>query len=321
MTILILSDQFDTHADVVEEKIVARGGSVFRINLDVDSLNRSTISYVNRSWKISCGGRTLKDSDVRSVWCRRTSVSLTAEQQLDLSNGFRLWRSEWNRVLFGFYNSIHNIEWINNIRKATLSDNKYYQMNIAGACGLNVPDTISSNEKEILIDFAVKQNYVAIKFMSQDIYYSEDGSISGIYVNRIDAEALSDFSDFGENPVTLQRYIDKDYEVRYTYVDGEIFVCKIDSQKSARAMVDWRRYDLKNTPHTQIRAPDSIVNSVKLLMSNLGLHFGAIDFIVDRSGTWWFLEINTAGQWLWIEDLSGLKISDSIASALIRRAM
>ena len=85
-------------------------------------------------------------------------------------------------------------------------------------------------------------------------------------------------------------------------------------------MTDWRRYDVKNTPHTAICPPESVAAAVKLLMSKLDLRFGAIDFIVDKSGVWWFLEVNTAGQWLWIEDLSGLKISDSIATSLAKHA-
>lgn len=320
MTILIISDQFDTHADVVQEKLISDGRYVFRLNLDVDSLKTTTVSYVDGGWEISSGGATLRGNEVRCVWCRRTSVSLTAEQQVDLSNGFRLWRSEWNRVLFGFYNSIQNAEWMNNIRQATLADNKYFQMIVARSCGLNMPETITSNDRSVLTNFAQEQGFVALKFMSQDMYHLDDNSIAGLYVNKVDVEAFSDFSDSGENPVTLQRYVDKDFEVRYTYVDGEAFVCKIESQKSPKTMTDWRRYDVKNTPHTAICPPESVATAVVLLMSKLDLRFGAIDFMVDKSGVWWFLEVNTAGQWLWIEDLSGLKISDSIALALAKHA-
>jgi glutathione synthase/RimK-type ligase-like ATP-grasp enzyme len=48
-------------------------------------------------------------------------------------------------------------------------------------------------------------------------------------------------------------------------------------------------------------------------MKRLGLEFGALDFIVTETGVWYFLEVNPSGQWLWIEDLTGLPIADSIA--------
>ncbi|MCW1360319.1 hypothetical protein [Campylobacter sp. US33a] len=46
----------------------------------------------------------------------------------------------------------------------------------------------------------------------------------------------------------------------------------------------------------------------------MNLEYGALDFIVNLQNEWIFLEINYSGQWLWIEDLSGLKISDGIVN-------
>ena len=71
-----------------------------------------------------------------------------------------------------------------------------------------------------------------------------------------------------ENPITLQEYINKKYEVRYTVVGNQHLACKIDSQMSQRANIDWRRYDLKNTPHYAIDIPSEIV-SVVILLSNI----------------------------------------------------
>lgn len=48
-------------------------------------------------------------------------------------------------------------------------------------------------------------------------------------------------------------------------------------------------------------------------MKQLGLSYGAIDFIVTKNNEWIFLEINSFGQWLWIEDLTGLDISGGFA--------
>jgi acetyl/propionyl-CoA carboxylase alpha subunit len=55
-------------------------------------------------------------------------------------------------------------------------------------------------------------------------------------------------------------------------------------------------------------------------MKIMQLEFGALDFIVDPEGNWWFLEVNPSGQWLWIETLTGLDISGEIAQWLISTA-
>jgi hypothetical protein len=37
---------------------------------------------------------------------------------------------------------------------------------------------------------------------------------------------------------------------------------------------------------------------------------------VTPSGEWYFLEVNSMGQWLWIEDLTGLPITATLADSL-----
>lgn len=52
-------------------------------------------------------------------------------------------------------------------------------------------------------------------------------------------------------------------------------------------------------------------------MRKLNINYGAFDFIVDKNNEWFFLEVNPMGQWLWIEDLTGLQISDAICDWLV----
>jgi len=53
------------------------------------------------------------------------------------------------------------------------------------------------------------------------------------------------------------------------------------------------------------------------LVARLGLRFGAIDIIVTPDDRYVFLEINPNGQWLWIEEETGLPIRDAICTELM----
>ena len=55
-------------------------------------------------------------------------------------------------------------------------------------------------------------------------------------------------------------------------------------------------------------------------LKRMHLNFGCFDFIVTPDGEYVFLECNPNGQWLWIEEEPGMKISEAIAEALIRHA-
>jgi len=50
----------------------------------------------------------------------------------------------------------------------------------------------------------------------------------------------------------------------------------------------------------------------------LELKYGALDFVVTNTNEWYFLEINTMGQFLWIEDLKIFQFSEEIAKWLIK---
>lgn len=320
--ILILADIFDSHADSVQDILIKNGSKFTRVNLDVGSLQNTSISLGERGWLIRQRDQEFCSTEINCVWARRLTVSLTLEQQnVEEGPSSKIWRSEWNRCLYGLYASMRTVFWMNPIAKSALSDNKYYQFDVARSIGFQIPQMTSSNIKTKLLKFAEDNGEVAIKFMAQDIYKTQSGEFMGAYVNKITSSDLIDFGEFGENPITLQKYINKDYEVRHTYVDGSHFSCKIESQQSGRANVDWRRYDIANTPHSLINPPEKVKSMINILMDKLGLYYGAFDFIVDKDGTWWYLEVNSSGQWLWIEDLVGLPISARIAESLSQRSL
>lgn len=61
-----------------------------------------------------------------------------------------------------------------------------------------------------------------------------------------------------------------------------------------------------------------LLDSIERNKSNeLGLSYGAIDFVLTPDNNYIFLEINPNGQWAWIENETGLNISDSIINELL----
>lgn len=311
-TILILADKFDTHADRVQVKISKHDMTSFRLNLDVESLKKTIITAKGNTWHIHNGCGEISSHEIHGVFLRRAFVELMLDEYDNADVGFKIWRGEWNKVLLALHTALKNKIWINSLRNAQIAENKFYQYNIATECGLDIPKQIVSNNVNHLRSFIEENGKSVVKTLAQEFYKDHDGIFKGLYVNQIDVDSLNTFGD-KENPITLQKYYDKLYEVRYTVVGDEHFVCRIESQRSLIANVDWRRYDIANTPHITMTPPDAIKAKVSHLMKMLGLSYGAMDFIVTIENNWIFLEVNPLGQWLWIEDLTGLDISGGIA--------
>src|SRR5271166_4299890 len=122
-----------------------------------------------------------------------------------------------------------------------------------------------------------------------------------------------------ECPLTIQNYIEKSYELRVTVVGDRIFACKIDSQKAGNdTAIDWRRYNIPKTPHSRYELPRNVQEKLLLFHSYFGLTASSFDIIRSRQGDFVFLETNPYGQWLWIEDLTGLQITAAITDALLQ---
>jgi glutathione synthase/RimK-type ligase-like ATP-grasp enzyme len=311
--ILILTDKNDAHANYVIEKIKNQNLPHVRLNLDVESLKNTIVKYQNGVWDIAQNNKKINLSSIKCIWNRRTFVELLLDEEYNQTVDFKLWKNEWNKTLLGIYSSLRHIKWLNPWRKSYEAENKYLQMELALKNKLDIPQTIVTNSKAAVLSFAEAHTNVALKLMHQD-FYKQENVYKGLYVNKLKIEDFKKFSETKENPIVLQEYIDKDFEVRYTVVGQRHFVCKIESQKSKQTKIDWRRYDIPNTPHSIITPPKKIKFRVNALMKDLGIEYGALDFIVNKSNNWVFLEVNSMGQFLWIEDLTGLQISNEIIS-------
>ena len=69
-----------------------------------------------------------------------------------------------------------------------------------------------------------------------------------------------------------------------------------------------------------VQLPIEVASGLHVLMSELGLVFGAVDLICTPSGEYVFLELNPCGEFFWLEHAPGLPISDAIADLLLGHA-
>jgi glutathione synthase/RimK-type ligase-like ATP-grasp enzyme len=98
-------------------------------------------------------------------------------------------------------------------------------------------------------------------------------------------------------------------------VGSRVFSGRINSQTNTETEIDWRRrpFDIEKTP---ITLPSDIDAKLIALLRAFGLYFGAFDLIVTPEGRHVFLEVNPAGQYLWVEAQTKLPITEAIANEL-----
>ena len=312
-TCLLITDQFEPTADLLLAELRQRNVPCVRWNLDRFPAGSSlTFRACDARFgaEIISDGRKVEVESVGSIWCRGFRASGLPDH-LDAAER-KFAEREAQRALDGLMTTATAL-WINHPQRQVLANSKPAQIFAAIQAGFEVPPTLISNDPQEVRQFIAESNGdIVYKALSQALNLERGKALFTGLVGRTELAKLDLIQ---LSPGIFQKFVQKSYEVRATVVGSRIFSGRIDSQKSAETMIDWRHkpFDIDEQP---IRLPSEIEEKIHALMRAFGLVFGALDFIVTPDGRHVFLEINPAGQYMWVEAATGLPITAALADML-----
>ena len=198
------------------------------------------------------------------------------------------------------------------IKKATP---KPRQLDTAARLGFSVPQTLFTSDAKQAEQFLAKQGTCVVKTMAIKIPPGKT-----FYTTIIKKEEVQDFTGLQLAPTIFQQFIRPVTELRVTVVGSQVFAATVenrDPHNEKSPVRDWRIAHNTDTFSAQaIELPDELKEKCLNYLETYDLRFGAFDFIIDENGTTWFLECNPNGQWLFIEEETGLPIARAIANLL-----
>jgi glutathione synthase/RimK-type ligase-like ATP-grasp enzyme len=208
---------------------------------------------------------------------------------------------------------------------------KVSQLEQARRVGMLIPRTLATNDPEAARKFLAELSGAAIyKALypptRQLAPEGEQGDTGGkkrwasVFTNKLDERALAKLDGVRYAPCLFQELDDKRIELRVTVLGHQVFATEIHSQAHADSSIDFRRhYALGVTPYAIHALPHAVADQCRALNHALGLRFGAYDFILTPDGRYVFLEVNQAGQFLWLEEQTGQPLLESFCEMLIQR--
>ena len=303
--ILIITHKTDYTADFVINKLNQQNINYKRLNCE-DILNNDFAIKISANFSYSILG----ENSYQSVWFRRTRLpeinNLKKEEQLYILN-------ETESLFKNIFASVSS-NWLSLPSAIYEAENKLLQLKIATKIGFKIPPTLITNSKNELIQFFSDcESEIILKPISQTrIQYKENTAF--IFTNPVSKEYIERLDEFDLTPCIFQKNIQKDYELRVTVVGEKAFAAAVYSQRDSETINDWRK---KKLEFKEIELPDEIKIKCLNLLKELNLKFGAIDLIKTPNGEFIFLEINPNGQWAWIENQTGQKISDALINLLL----
>jgi glutathione synthase/RimK-type ligase-like ATP-grasp enzyme len=196
------------------------------------------------------------------------------------------------------------------------AEHKIFQLALAQNVGLSVPETVVTNKPAEVTDAFKRFGGNMISKAVRSGFAETDSEQLAIYTSQVLEEHLARVEDARWSPAIYQPLISKKCDVRVTVVGNRLFSVEIESQCDPASLIDWRRTTRPDLPHRSVALPKQISKGIHRLVKRLGLAFAAIDLIRTLDDKYVFLEVNPNGQWLWLDEILELGISESIADWL-----
>ena len=314
--IFIVTNTLDPHVDSVIRNIKDKE-SVFRFNTD-ELLNAFGFEFFVNDLDGSSNfnnpiNQIIETSNISCIYYRRPEKPIINDLR-PLSN------VSIDEAWHGFYHVLYDLydkPWLGHPHRDKYASSRAVQLTTAKKVGWKIPPTIISKDPHLIKEFAKKHHNLAIKPLGEKGVIIEENWCP-YFTSRISHNDILENSDkeIASTYNYLQKYIEKKNEWRITVIGNEVFPCIIHSQNSEVGKTDWRTVDYNSIEHERGDISDEFRNQLIQFLKYLGLPFGAFDFILTPQNEFIFLECNPNGQWLWIEELTGMKISLSIANWL-----
>lgn len=308
--ILAISYPGEEHTDDVVGRLERRGLNVLRIDL-ADFPGRTGLSC---TWNSSEGTRavistpdgTFDLQGVRAAWWRRVRHP-SVDPAITDPNAAAFVLSETNEAVDGMLDSL-DCAWMNPRAADNAAHHKPLQWTVARQVGLAVPDTLVTTDPDHARRFIHRSSgcqTVFKAFIAMADAWRETRLVEPSDLDHLESVRLA--------PVIFQDYV-PGVDLRVIHVGEKFYTAELDA-RSTSYPVDMRMV-IGEANVRSVSLPESVEKRLLALQKRLGLVYGAIDMRRTETGEYVFLEVNPAGQWLFVESLTGLPISQAVANQL-----
>ena len=312
--ILLVSHTDDDHLAPVLAEISRTGGKAVVVDTSMIPVSTAmTAAHTDErdGWWLRFGdGRELDLTGCRSGWWRRPLPAAVDDRVFDPAQA--MWAAnETYEAMAGFWNALP-VAWVSPPRAVEQSMMKTWQLPAARAAGLAVPRTVVTSDPEQarrFIDEVGLGRVVCKAFSATQDLWRETRLVGADEYARLDSVSVA--------PVIFQEFVPAEVDLRVTVVGDQVFAAAIHSQELPYTL-DFRLFldrpgGVRMEPAT---LPRDVEHSLLSLLKAASLRYGAFDLRRTPDGRHVFLEVNPAGQWLFVEQVTGQPVTAAVARLL-----
>lgn len=305
----IISHDEDLHASTVRSHLDGLGADVVQLDTGRVPTQVELTAWTEPGgrWSAEWGFDGVDADDLKVMWWRRPQPYRPADGLA--SHQDRMFVvSECAAAVSGLWSCLDAV-WVNDPDRDEAASRKMWQLKVATELGLRVPRTCMTSSPMRARQFIDGEpgGVVYKGFSATPETWRETRLVSATELAQLDQVRLA--------PVIFQEAV-PGRDVRVTIVGDELFPAEIVGPPGGYEF-DFR-LDTAQATISPIELPELLAGRLRQLMRRLELRYGAVDLRRTADGDFVFLEINPAGQWLFVEYATGQPISAALATLLAR---
>lgn len=305
MTVVVIGEDGDPHVEAVRKALAVREVTATFVSVPALVRDGYVIGSRQGSW---IGGVNVSEPGSRSRgWIRRFAPASWREPPE--SDVQRVERAAWLEVILSIAHLRH-VHWLTDLPSMDRAENKITQMLAAERAGAAVPAWSVSDRPP-----AMGQPLI-VKPLGPGEFWAEDGTSHQVFTAAVpDDEDWDGWGRLAGAPFILQRRVEARKHYRVLTVAGWACAARV----AAPDTIDWRRDDHTHSAFQE--APDTepgvarLLRDARSLAASMDLGYSSQDWIWDGE-TYWFVDMNPAGQWLFLPHELAQRVTDKIASWL-----
>jgi hypothetical protein len=197
------------------------------------------------------------------------------------------------------------VSWLTPLGRLFLCENKVRQNLAAERLGIATPDSAVVSNREYIPSRL--GDMLVVKPLGSAAFTDTAGVEQVVWTHEMTRESPL-LERLGGAPFLVQKRLLATRHLRVVTVERRSWACALDATDLP---LDWRPHDDAHMAFIATSEP-SVEGEAVRLAEDLGLGYSSQDWIVSSSGAY-FLDLNPAGQWLFLPDAVATEVTKAIA--------
>jgi len=245
-------------------------------------------------------------ADLDLLWWRRLTGEPRLPESLRDEAARDLAARDWRATLVGLAVTEFRGVWLSHPEATRLAENKLVQLAAARDAGLRLPRTLVSQDPEAVRRFCHELDF---RVVAKTVAGTPK---TPVMAGLVTPEMLTDEA-ISLSPAIYQEFIPGTRHLRVCCFGGEAHTALMETER-----LDWRYpLDADVEPYD---LDQDVVDQVWEVIQRLGLGMGIVDMKIPPEGDPIWLEVNPQGQFLFLEGMCGMPLTEIFADFLLELA-